>query len=182
MFSNQTVRSNICGSRHDRLLRRSGNTQSPDQREAAQLMAALPGPAGACQAEISAGVCRHPAPTSTSRTVHSRAALTRVPVTRKGELLELPEGQTRTRDVFGGFSDTAARPGHVARVCQRRDRSTNPKAPPSGLLARRPRPLRCGFSRRANWCTTAFSYHMTPGAFILESGAARGRLHGVPGR
>jgi phenylacetate-CoA ligase len=98
---------------------------------------------------------------------HSRDALTRIPVTRKSELLERQKAK-RQHDAFGGFPRWCA-----VRRCRaslrRPARSTNPRAR-ARLLARRPRLVR----RRlppGELVHNSFSYHMTPGAFILESGA-----------
>ena len=90
-------------------------TRSPQVREA-ELMQALPQQvaharsASAAFAEILQDV--------DSATVTSRAALSRLPVTRKTDLHERQQAQ-RERDVFGGFS--AVRFGaHMPRVLQSR--------------------------------------------------------------
>src|SRR5690606_7459147 len=75
-------------------------TRDPAEREA-QLMAALPAQVAHAQqqtrafGEILAGV--------DAARVDSRAALAKLPVTRKGELFERQKAQ-RAQDPFGGFS------------------------------------------------------------------------------
>jgi phenylacetate-CoA ligase len=51
--------------------------------------------------------------------INSRAALARMPVTRKSELLERQKAK-RQHDPFGGFLGAGARPGHVAHLRQPR--------------------------------------------------------------
>jgi phenylacetate-CoA ligase len=106
--------------------------------------------------------------------VTTRAALAALPVTRKGELLERQKAHARRR---AGTRSAASRPSAGARWAARRARacssrparSTSPKAPAptTGAGARDVRRrLRAG-----DLVHNSFSYHLTPGAWIMESGA-----------
>ncbi|MGV3728296.1 phenylacetate--CoA ligase family protein [Hydrogenophaga sp.] len=100
--------------------------------------------------------------------VTSRAALAQLPVTRKTELLERQKAH-RATDVFGGFS-TLVRGPAMSRVFA----SPGPIYEPEGNVRDYWRAGRCLFAagfRAGDLVHNAFSYHMTPGAFILESGA-----------
>ncbi|MCV0439189.1 MAG: AMP-binding protein [Hydrogenophaga sp.] len=100
--------------------------------------------------------------------IHSRDALARLPVTRKSALLERQRAQ-RTTDVFGGFSALVRGP-QMRRVFA----SPGPIYEPEGVTQDYWRAGRCLFAagfRAGDLVHNAFSYHMTPGAFILESGA-----------
>lgn len=97
-------------------------------------------------------------------TVTSRAALASLPVVRKNELLE----RQQAARPFGGFvSDWRGRMGRVFA-------SPGPLYEPEG---RRPdywRTARALFAagvRAGDLVHNGFSYHMTPGAWIMESGA-----------
>lgn len=140
-------------------------TRSPAQREA-QLLAALPGQVHYAQrntaafAEILAGV--------DAAHVTSRAALAKLPVTRKGELLERQQAR-RAEDVFGGFSALVRGPA-MPRVYA----SPGPIYEPEGATRDYWRVARAMFAagfRSGDLVHNAFSYHMTPGAFFMESGA-----------
>ena len=152
-------------------------TRDPAQREA-QLMAALPRQVAHAQrhagafAQILAGV--------DAAAVTSREALARLPVTRKHELLERQKAN-RHADPFGGFSTLVRGARHAARLCVARA-DLRARRHGHGLLAHGARHATRRAFAPATWCTTAFSYHMTPGAFMMESGAHARRLHGVPGR
>ena len=140
-------------------------TRSPEQREAEQ-MAALAKQVAHAQAhsaafaEILAGV--------DAAAVNSRAALTQLPVTRKGALLERQRAQV-ARDPFGGFSALVRGPGMTRLYA-----SPGPIYEPEGATRdywRTGRALYAAGFRAGELVHNAFSYHMTPGAFILESGA-----------
>ena len=140
-------------------------TREPAQREA-QLMAALPRQVAHAQqhapalAQILSGV--------EASAVNSRAALAQLPVTRKHELLDRQKA-TRPRDPFGGFS-TITRGPQMPHVFA----SPGPIYEPDGAAADYWRAARAMFAagfRRGDLVHNAFSYHMTPGAFIMESGA-----------
>ncbi|AMO22873.1 AMP-binding protein [Ramlibacter solisilvae] len=103
-----------------------------------------------------------------ANTVSSRAALARLPVTRKHELLERQQAR-RAEDAFGGFS--AIRRGPRMR---RAYASPGPIYEPEGMADdywRCARGLFAAGFRAGDLVHNAFSYHMTPGAFIMESGA-----------
>lgn len=140
-------------------------TRDPAQREA-QLLAALPAQVAHAQqstrafAEILAGV--------DARKVTSRAALAKLPVTRKGELFERQKA-LRASDPFGGFSALVRGPAmpHVFS-------SPGPIFEPEGSTRdywRCGRALFAAGFRSGDLVHNCFSYHMTPGAFIFESGA-----------
>ena len=142
-------------------------TRTPAEREAA-LMAALPRQIAHAQAhsaamgEILAGV--------DAAAITSRAALAQLPVTRKSELLARQQASRAAgRDAFGGFSAIrygAAMPRLYA--------SPGPIYEPEGTGRDYWRAARAMFAagfRAGDLAHNAFSYHMTPGAFIVESGA-----------
>ena len=142
-------------------------TRTPAEREAA-LMAALPRQIAHAQAhsaamgEILAGF--------DAAAITSRAALAQLPVTRKSELLARQQASRAAgRDAFGGFSAIrygAAMPRLYA--------SPGPIYEPEGAGRDYWRAARAMFAagfRAGDLAHNAFSYHMTPGAFIMESGA-----------
>ncbi len=141
--------------------------RDPAAREAA-LMAALPGHIAharkhsAAMGEILAGV--DPAG------VTSRAALARLPVTRKSELLARQQASRAAgRDAFGGFAAIRYGAG-----MPRLYASPGPIYEPEGTARdywRAGRALYAAGLRSGELAHNAFSYHMTPGAFIMESGA-----------
>lgn len=145
-------------------------TRDPAEREAA-LMAALPAQVAQAKAhttafaELLAGV--DPA------AVTSRAALARLPVIRKGELLERQKAQ-RSTDPFGGFSaigwGALKRSGAAVRVYQ----SPGPIYEPEGHARDYWRLARAMFAaglRAGDLVHNCFSYHLTPGGLMMESGA-----------
>jgi phenylacetate-CoA ligase len=131
-------------------------TRAPAEREAA-LMAALPrsGPCAAASpamAGILAGV--------DAGTIASRAALARLPVTRKSELLERQQARAR------GATSLAASPpsawqGHAACLA-----SPGPIYEPEGTAATTGawRALHAAGFRAGELVHNCFSYHLTPGA------------------
>lgn len=95
--------------------------------------------------------------------VTSRAALARLPLTRKSDL----EGKQRAIPPFGGL--TAAGAG-IARVFQ----SPGPIYEPEGTspnFFRVARALYAAGFRPGDLVHNTFSYHLTPGGFIMDSGA-----------
>ena len=142
-------------------------TRSPAEREAA-LMAELPRHIAHAQrhtaafGQILAGV--------DAASITSREALARLPVTRKSELLELQKASRAAGgDAFGGFSSLVRGPG-MSRIFA----SPGPIYEPEGATANYWRTARAMYAagfRAGDLVHNAFSYHMTPGAFILESGA-----------
>ncbi len=140
-------------------------TRAPAQREAA-LMAALPRQIAHAQkstsalAAILAGI--------DAAGVTSRAALARLPVTRKHDLFDRQKAG-RPADAFGGFSALVRGPG-MPRLFS----SPGPVYEPEGTARDYWRAGRAAFAagfRSGELVHNAFSYHMTPGAFIMESGA-----------
>ena len=139
--------------------------RSPAQREAEQ-MAALARQVAHAQAH-SAALADILQGVDAAR-VNSREALAQLPVTRKSALLERQRAQVM-RDVFGGFSALQRGPA-MSRVFA----SPGPIYEPEGATRDYWRTARALFAagfRRGELVHNAFSYHMTPGAFILESGA-----------
>ncbi len=143
-------------------------TRAPASREAA-LLSALPGLVAHAQkaapafGKLLAGV--------DAATVTSRAALASLPVTRKGELFDLQKSG-RAKDAFGGFSVLVRGP-RMPRIFS----SPGPVYEPEGVAKdywRAGRAMYAAGFRAGDLAHNAFSYHMTPGAFIMESG-----LHAV---
>jgi len=141
-------------------------TRSAQQREQ-QLLAALPLQVAHAQqstrafAEILAGV--------DAAGVRTRAALAKLPVTRKHELHERQKASRAAGDPFGGFSALVRGPGmpHVFA-------SPGPIYEPDGSTRdywRAGRALYAAGFRSGALVHNCFSYHMTPGAFIFESAA-----------
>jgi len=140
-------------------------TRDPSRREA-QLLAALPRQvahaqgASSAMAEILRGV--------DAAAVTTRETLARLPVTRKPQLLERQKAG-RPGDLFGGFSTLRRGPG-MPRIFS----SPGPIYEPDGAARdywRIGRALFAAGFRSGDLVHNAFSYHMTPGAFMMESGA-----------
>jgi phenylacetate-CoA ligase len=142
-------------------------TRSPAEREAAQ-MAALPGQIAHAQAHSAAMAAILRGVDATA--VNSRAALAQLPVTRKSELLERQKAlRAAGGDAFGGFAALVRGP-RMSRIFA----SPGPIYEPEGNTAdywRTGRALYAAGFRAGELVHNSFSYHMTPGAFILESGA-----------
>ena len=145
-------------------------TRGTQEREAA-LMAALSAQVANAQknsaafAEILKGV--------DAASITSRTALAQLPVTRKYELLERQQAQ-RAKDPFGGFSSIGwkgmVRSAGVKRVYQ----SPGPIYEPEGHAAdywRAGRAMAAAGFESGDLVHNCFSYHLTPGAWIMESGA-----------
>jgi len=140
-------------------------TRAPAEREA-QLMAALP--AQVAHARQSTGAYGAILADVDASRIASREALAKLPVTRKGELLERQKAQ-RADDPFGGFSALVRGPA-MPRIYA----SPGPIYEPEGSTRDYWRVGRAMFAagfRSGDLVHNAFSYHMTPGAFIMESGA-----------
>lgn len=139
--------------------------RSPAEREA-DLMAALPAQVAHAQqrsrayGEILAGV--------DAAKVASRAALAQLPVTRKSELLERQQ-KSRPQDPFGGFA-TAVRGPHMPHIFASPGPIYEPDAGTRDYWRAGRAMFAAGF-RAGDLVHNCFSYHMTPGAFIMESGA-----------
>ena len=142
-------------------------TRSSDEREAAQ-MAALAVQVAHAQAHSAAfaSILKD----MDAASITSRAALAKLPVTRKHELLELQKAsRAGGGDAFGGFS-TLLRGPAMSRIFA----SPGPIYEPEGARAdywRTGRALYAAGFRKGELVHNSFSYHMTPGAFILEAGA-----------
>lgn len=145
-------------------------TRSPAEREAA-LMAALPAQIAHAQqntaafAEILKGI--------DVSAIRSRSALAALPVTRKSELHERQKAsRARGADVFGGFSSLLRQSGQTG--MGRIFASPGPIYEPEGKARdywRVGRAVYAAGFRAGDLAHNAFSYHMTPGAFLMESGA-----------
>ncbi|OJX37241.1 MAG: AMP-dependent synthetase [Burkholderiales bacterium 68-12] len=140
-------------------------TRTPAEREAA-LLAALPQQIAHAQqastafADILAGV--------DARSITSRAALARLPVTRKHELLERQQAQ-RARTPFGGFAAT----GFGAQM-PRVFASPGPIYEPEGTRRdywRMARAIHAAGFRAGELIHNCFSYHFVPAGSMMETGA-----------
>ena len=140
-------------------------TRDPELRERAQF-AGLPRQVAHAQsaapafAKILAGV--------DAAAVASRAALARLPVTRKSELLEI---QKHSRP-FGGFAATGW--GGAVSTARRVFASPGPIYEPEGARPdywRLARALFAAGFRKGDLIHNAFSYHFTPAGSMLETGA-----------
>ena len=100
--------------------------------------------------------------------VTSRMELARLPVTRKSELLDLQKAG-RPADSFGGFAAVVRGP-NMPRIFA----SPGPIYEPDVAARdywRVGRAMHAAGFRAGELVHNAFSYHMTPGAFMMESGA-----------
>jgi phenylacetate-CoA ligase len=146
-------------------------TRAPAAREAA-LMAALP--AQVAQAQVHGPAWAQVLRDVNAASVTSRAALARLPVTRKNELLERQQAE-RAHDPFGGFATigwgAVARAGRGAR---RVFQSPGPIYEPEGHAAdywRMARALHAAGFRAGDLVHNSFSYHLTPAGAMMETGA-----------
>ena len=142
-------------------------SRDPAQREAA-LLAALP--RQVAQAQTHTAVFRELLAGVDPDTIRSRAALARLPVVRKGELMERQK-KLRAEDVFGGFSAIGwgTRRGAV-RVFS----SPGPIYEPEGEAPDYWRMARAIFAagfRAGDLVHNSFSYHFTPAGSMMETGA-----------
>ena len=145
-------------------------TRQPIDREAA-LMAALPAQIAHAQhntsafAEQLAGV--------DAASVTSRQALAGLPVIRKHELLERQKAQ-RAQDPFGGFSAIGWRGLVRSSGARRVYQSPGPIYEPEGQAIdywRTARAMVAAGFEAGDLVHNCFSYHLTPGAWMMESGA-----------
>ena len=140
-------------------------TRSRDERDAQQAAALAKQVA---HAQASTGAFAESLKGVDAASVTSRGALAKLPVVRKHELLER-QIANRASDPFGGFSAIAK----GARM-RRMYASPGPIYEPEGAAPDYWRAARAFFAagfRAGDLVHNAFSYHMTPGAFIMESGA-----------
>lgn len=137
-------------------------TRAPDERER-DLLARLPALiARAQQAPGWANILDGVDPAA----ITSREALAQLPVTRKSDLKALQEASPP----FGGLAATAT--SELAHVFM----SPGPIFDPEGRGAdwwRFARPMYAAGVRPGGLLQNCFSYHFTPAAFMVESGAAR---------
>ncbi len=108
--------------------------------------------------------------------ITSRTALAKLPVTRKTQLQERQKAaHSAGSDVFGGFSSlirksSSGKDSGMGRIFS----SPGPIYEPEGKSADYWRAGRAVFAagfRAGDLAHNAFSYHMTPGAYMMESGA-----------
>jgi|UniRef100_UPI0035B4BF5B phenylacetate-CoA ligase len=147
-------------------------TRDPAQREAA-LMAALPDHVAQAQrmapafAEILRGV--------DAAAVSSRAALARLPVTRKYELLARQQAaRAAGGDPLGGFAAIGWRGLLRDKGARRVFQSPGPIYEPEGHAIdywRSARAFAAAGFEAGDLVHNCFSYHLTPGAWIMEAGA-----------
>ena len=97
-------------------------------------------------------------------TVTSRAALARLPVLRKSELLT----RQKEQPPFGGFNVTA--PGKVRRLLMSPGPIFEPEGEGRDWWGAARALFAAGF-RSGDVVHNSFSYHLTPGGFIMELGA-----------
>lgn len=156
--------------------------RQPAERESA-LMATLPGHVrlakehSAAYAELLKAV--------NPDDVNSRTALAQLPVVRKHELLEQ---QARSRalsgDPFGGFSTIGWKGLVKSRGARRVYQSPGPIYEPEGCgndYWRSARAMVAAGFESGELIHNCFSYHLTPGAWIMESGAHALGCTVVPG-
>ena len=147
-------------------------TRPQSEREAA-LFEALPGHIGQAQrlspalADILAG--------ADASSITSRAALARLPVTRKHELLERQQAARASGEdaPFGGFS-TIGWARHLRSGARRVYQSPGPIYEPEGQASdywRVARAMAAAGFGAGDLVHNCFSYHLTPGAWLMESGA-----------
>jgi phenylacetate-CoA ligase len=144
-------------------------TRHPAEREAA-LLAALP---AQLQAALAVPALAERLQGVRPQAITSRAALASLPVTRKHELFEQQQAQ-REHNVFGGFSALGWNQQRALRRAKRVYQSPGPIYEPEGDAAdywRSARAMRAAGFAAGDLVHNCFSYHMTPGAWIMESGA-----------
>ena len=148
---------------------REGLEWRPSADREAALMQALPGLVRAAQQLPAMGERLQGVDAAA---LNSRAALARVPVTRKGELLQR-QIASRASDPFGGYSAIGWRA--MARSGARRVyQSPGPIYEPEGAAPdywRSARALQAAGFQAGDLVHNSFSYHLTPGAWIMEAGA-----------
>ena len=140
-------------------------TRDPAQREAA-LLAALP--KQVAHAKANAPAFAKSLQSVDAASVNSRAALAKLPVIRKHELLEQQQAQ-RANDIFGGFSAIA-----YGKMLPRIFASPGTIYEPEGARGDYWRMARAMFAagfRENELIHNCFSYHFTPAGSMMETGA-----------
>ena len=140
-------------------------TRDPAQREAA-LLAALP--KQVAHAKAKARAFTKSLQSVDAASVNSRAALAKLPVIRKHELLEQQKAE-RANDIFGGFSAIA-----YGKAMPRIFASPGTIYEPEGARGDYWRMARAMFAagfRENELIHNCFSYHFTPAGSMMETGA-----------
>ena len=140
-------------------------TRDPVQREAA-LLAALP--KQVAHAKANAPAFAKSLQSVDAASVNSRAALAKLPVIRKHELLEQQQAQ-RASDIFAGFSAIA-----YGKAMPRIFASPGTIYEPEGARGDYWRMARAMFAagfRENQLIHNCFSYHFTPAGSMMETGA-----------
>jgi len=140
-------------------------TRDPAQREVA-LLAALP--KQVAHAKANAPAFAKSLQSVDAASVNSRAALSKLPVIRKHELLEQQQAQ-RASDIFGGFSAIA-----YGKAMPRIFASPGTIYEPEGARGDYWRMARAMFAagfRENELIHNCFSYHFTPAGSMMETGA-----------
>ena len=139
----------------------------------ARLMAALP--VQVAHAQANTGMFAQGLAGIDAASVASRAALAHLPVIRKHELLERQQAARQAGgDPFGGFATIGWRALGPLRRAQRVYQSPGPIYEPEGTGAdywRLARALHAAGLRAGDLLHNCFSYHLTPGGLMMESGA-----------
>ena len=107
-------------------------------------------------------------------TVTSRAALATLPVIRKSELLEQQQAsRAASGDPLGGFAAMGwgAHGNRAVRVFASPGPIYEPEGHGSAAYARTARALYAAGFRAGDLVHNTFSYHMTPGGWIMDAGA-----------
>ena len=147
-------------------------TREPAVREG-RLLAALP--AQIAQAQRHASVFTQMLAGVDAASVTSRAALARLPVIRKHELLERQQAARKDgAEPFGGFATIGWRALGSLRRAQRVYQSPGPIYEPEGSANdywRLARAMHAAGVRGGDLVHNCFSYHLTPGGLMMESGA-----------
>ncbi len=157
-------------------------TRAPHEREAA-LMAALPHTVAHAQQRSAAYAALLQGVDASS--INSRGALAQLPVIRKHELLERQQASRAAgSDPFGGFATIGWRGLLRGSGARRVYQSPGPIYEPEGAAPNYWRVARAmaaaGFTAH-DLVHNCFSYHLTPGAWMMESGAQALGCTVVPG-
>ena len=110
--------------------------------------------------------------------VADRAALARLPIIRKSELMERQKQHHADRDPFGGLS--AVKTGALSRIFASPGPIYDPEAA-RGDYWRLGRALHAAGFRRGDIIHNSFSYHLSPAGAMLETGAHAIGCAVVPG-
>ena len=146
-------------------------TRSGEEREAA-LAAALP---AQVRAALAVPAMAQRLGAVGASLVNTRAALARLPVTRKSELLQAQQASRAAGgDPFGGHSALGWRARNALRPARRVFQSPGALYEPEGHAPdywRMARALFAAGFREGDLVHNSFSYHLTPAGSMMESGA-----------